>query len=92
MALQRAPQIGFDTFIVSAPTPFRRDDCRGLMENAPEVVRRYFPDYPEIYARRGWTMFDHIDRVYDSRKASRILGFVCRTGFAEVLAEAGRGG
>ena len=31
------------------------------MENAPEVVRRYFPDYPEIYARRGWTMFDYID-------------------------------
>ncbi|MGH7291425.1 MAG: NAD-dependent epimerase/dehydratase family protein, partial [Myxococcota bacterium] len=56
-----------------------------LMACAPLVVDRYFPRYREIYARRGWTMFDHIDRVYDSSKAVRRLGFVCRTGFGEIL-------
>ena len=87
VALDRVPQIGFDTFIVSALTPFSPDDCEQLMEYAPLVVHRYFPRYREIYARRGWTMFDYIDRVYDSTKAMRRLGFVCQTDFGSVLAE-----
>jgi UDP-glucose 4-epimerase len=84
-ALAKAPALGFDTFIVAAPTPFRRDDCAALLVDAPAVVARYFPHYPEIYARRGWTMFASIDRVYDAGKAARRLGFVARTGFAEML-------
>jgi UDP-glucose 4-epimerase len=87
VALNNAPALGFDTFIISAKTPFSPDDCEELIVNAPAVVERYFPHYPEIYARRGWTMFDSIDRVYDAGKASRRLGFVCRTGFAEKLDE-----
>jgi len=62
-ALRRADEIGFDTFIVSAPTPFAREDCRELIADAPSLVARYFPHYPEIYARLGWTMFDSIDRL-----------------------------
>lgn len=84
-ALDKAPDIGFDTFIVCAPTPFSPGDCKELISNAPAVVARYFPDYPALYARRGWTMFDSIDRVYDASKIRRRLGFTCRTGFAEVL-------
>ena len=87
VALEQAPALGFDTFIVSAPTPFRREDTESLIERAPAVVARYFPDYPAIYARRGWSMFDSIDRVYDPSKADRVLGFTCRTGFRERLAE-----
>ncbi|HEY2661697.1 MAG TPA: NAD(P)-dependent oxidoreductase [Caulobacteraceae bacterium] len=84
-ALDRAPEIGFDTFIISAMPPFSPDDCEALIGRAPEVVARYFPDYPAIYAARGWTMFDTIDRVYDPGHAARRLGFVCRTGFGETL-------
>lgn len=84
-ALAKVPDIGFDTFIISAQTPFSCDDCRALMSDAPGVVARYFPQYPALYAKRGWTMFDSIDRIYDAGKARRTLGFVCRTGFAEVL-------
>lgn len=90
VALDRAPQIGFDTFIISALTPFSPEDCEQLMEYAPLVVHRYFPRYREIYARRGWTMFDYIDRVYDSNKAMRRLGFVCRTDFGDILAQLDR--
>ncbi len=85
-ALARAPDLGFDCCIVSAPTPFRPEDCRDLMADAPAVVARYFPQFPELYARRGWTMFRSIDRVYVADRAATRLGFRCRTGFAEVLA------
>lgn len=86
MALDQAPDIGFDTFIVSAPTPFSPDDCTELRADAPAVVARYFPDYPRLYAGKGWTMFRSIDRIYDASKARDRLGFVARTSFAEVLA------
>jgi UDP-glucose 4-epimerase len=86
-ALERAPTLGFDTFTVSAPTPFTPADCADLITDAPAVVARYFPHYPSIYARLGWTMFASIDRVYDASKASERLGFTCRIGFAETLAD-----
>jgi UDP-glucose 4-epimerase len=86
-ALAKAPDLGFDTFIVCARTPFSREDCEALIHDAPAVVARYFPRYREIYARLGWTMFQSIDRVYDSTRAAKRLGFTCRTGFAEKLAE-----
>jgi len=90
VALDRAPQLGFDTFIISALTPFSPDDCEQLMEYAPLVVHRYFPRYREIYARRGWTMFDYIDRVYDANKAMRRMGFVCQTDFGDILTQLDR--
>jgi len=86
VALAKAKDVGFDTFIVSAPTPFTRDDCRDLIADAPAVVGRLFPEYRMLYERRGWTMFDTIDRVYDAAKAERILGFRCRTDFRAILA------
>jgi UDP-glucose 4-epimerase len=86
VALARAKEVGFDTFIVSAPTPFTRDDCRALIVDAPSVVERLFPQYRALYERRGWTMFDTIDRVYDAGKAERVLGFRCRTDFGTILA------
>ena len=89
-ALERAPALGFDTFIVSAPTPFTPDDCAELISDAPTVVARYFPHYPDIYARLGWIMFASIDRVYDASKATRDLGFTCRTGFAALLGQLAR--
>ncbi|MBS0548819.1 MAG: NAD(P)-dependent oxidoreductase [Proteobacteria bacterium] len=85
MALAKAPSLGFDTFIVSALTPFARGDAADLIADAPAVVARYFPDYRARYAARGWTMFDAIDRVYDSRKARDVLGFTCRMNFRQVL-------
>ena len=84
-AMAKAPEIGFDTFIISAMTPFSREDRRALIADAPSVVVRYFPDYPALYARRGWTMFQSIDRVYDADKAARKLGFACRTNFRQIL-------
>jgi len=87
VALRQAPELGFDTFIISARTPFSPDDCEELMVDAPSVIARYFPEFPELYTRAGWTMFHSIDRVYDSAKARGRLGFQCRVGFKEKLVE-----
>lgn len=84
-ALSRAPDIGFDTFVISAKTPFRPTDARDLKRDAASVVARYFPDAPSLYAARGWTLPASIGRVYDAGYAERRLGFRAATGFAEVL-------
>ena len=84
-ALEQAPEIGFDVFIVSAPTPFARADCATLKADAGAVIARYFPDAPELYRARGWALPERIGRVYDAARAERRLGFRCETGFAEVL-------
>jgi len=87
VAMDKAAEIGFDTFIVSAKTPFRREDCQALLHDAPAVVEKYFPEYPEIYQRKGWTMFQSIDRVYDASRIEQRLGFVCQVNFGRALQE-----
>ena len=84
-ALDRAPTLGFDLFLVAAPTPFASADVVPLKANAATVVARYFPDAPALYAARGWQLPMTIDRVYDSRRAEKMLGFRCQTDFAAVL-------
>lgn len=85
VALERAPALGFDTFILSAPPPFARGEAEDLVEDAPAAIARHFPRAAELYARAGWRLPDHIDRVYDPSRAERRLGFRCRTDFAAIL-------
>jgi len=85
-ALDLAPALGFDIFIVSAPPPFDRSEGRELKRDAATVIARHFPDAPSLFARRGWTLPASLSRFYDPRHAERRLGFRCRTSFADVLA------
>jgi UDP-glucose 4-epimerase len=85
LALQRAAEIGFGRYIVSATTPFTRDDLAELRADAPAVVRRLFPDYEAVYAERGWSMFPSIDRVYDNKRAREELGWSPRYDFRHAL-------
>jgi UDP-glucose 4-epimerase len=85
LALDRAPAIGFDRYIISAPTPLRRDDLDALRIDAPAVVARLFPGYEEIYAARRWHMFPSIERVYDSARAVADLGWRPRYDFRFAL-------
>lgn len=84
-ALDQIVDLGFETFILSAPTPFVREDCEQLMADAPSVIARYFPEATEFYGRKGWVLPDHIDRIYDAGKAERLLGFRAKTDFASIL-------
>lgn len=84
-ALEAIADLGFEAFILSASTPFAREDCRQLMEDAPSVIARYFPDAADLYREKGWVLPDHIDRIYDASKAERLLGFRGKTDFAGIL-------
>jgi UDP-glucose 4-epimerase len=85
LALDRAPTIGFGRYIVSATTPFTPADLAALRADAPAVVRRLFPGQEAEYARRGWRMFGHIDRVYVNERARADLGWAPVYDFRHVL-------
>jgi nucleoside-diphosphate-sugar epimerase len=85
LALDRAREIGFAKYVISATTPFGRADAAALGVDAPAVVRRLFPDHEAEYARRGWRMFSRIDRVYDNTRARAELGWQPRHDFRYVL-------
>lgn len=85
LAVDRAPAIGFGRYIVSATTPFMPADLAALGAGAPAVVRRLFHDQEAEYARRGWRMFGHIDRVYVNERARAELGWTPVYDFRRVL-------
>ena len=85
LALDRAPDIGFGRYIVSATTPFGWEELAELREDAPAVVRRVFPDFEAIYAARGWRMFPSLDRVYVNAAAMRDLGWQPKRDFRAAL-------
>src|SRR5438132_10116837 len=55
-ALEKAHDIRFARYIVSATTPFTRDDLQELRAHASVVVKRRVPQYEDVYACRGWSM------------------------------------
>jgi UDP-glucose 4-epimerase len=75
IALRRAPAIGFARYIISATTPFTRDDLPALRDDLPSVIDRLYPECVEIFARRGWSMLPGIDRVYVNTLALEELGW-----------------
>jgi nucleoside-diphosphate-sugar epimerase len=85
LALERAPGLGFGRYIISATTPFGIDDVAALARDTPGVVRRLYPDFDEVYASLGWTMFPTIDRVYVNARARRDLGWSPRYDFRHAL-------
>jgi UDP-glucose 4-epimerase len=91
LALDRAPEIGFGRYIVSATAPFTPDDLAELRADAPAVVRRRVPEYEAVYADRGWSMFPSIERVYVNERARTELGWTPRYDFAAVLERVGAG-
>jgi UDP-glucose 4-epimerase len=85
LALDRAEELGFARYVVSATTPFARADLRQLRTDAPALVRALFPQYEPLYASVGWRMFPSIDRVYVNERARRELGWTPRYDFAYAL-------
>ena len=84
-AAERAGELGFGRYIISATTPFLPEDLMGLNTNAPAVVRKRAPGYKEIYDRLGWEMFDTIDRVYVNEAARRDLLWKPKYDFNHIL-------
>lgn len=85
LAVGKAKEIRFGRYIVSAPTPFSRDDLAELRSDAASVVRRHFPQCEALYAARDWRPFPTVDRVYVSTRAMEALGWEPRYDFYHVL-------
>jgi nucleoside-diphosphate-sugar epimerase len=88
LAMARAPELGFDKFIISATSPFTREDLADLGRDAPAVLARRVPDYAAVYAARGWKMLPTLDRVYVNDRARTKLGWNPMHDFRAVLARA----
>jgi len=76
---------GYSVYLISAPTPFTREDCRRLKSDARSVVIKYHPRTTELYARKGWQLPTSIGRVYDGTKICRDLGFTYESDFKSIL-------
>lgn len=74
------------TYVISAATPFRREDCGQLAGNAAVVIERRCPGLIDRTAAKGWQPPPAIDRVYDGALATRELGFAARFGIESCLA------
>jgi len=85
LAMERAAALGFEKFIITATTPFTREDLAELGRDAPAVLARRVPEYAAVYAARGWKMLPALDRVYDNERARRLLGWQPRYDFARLL-------
>jgi UDP-glucose 4-epimerase len=84
-ALERAPEVGFGRYIVSATTPFTRDDLGELRTDAAAVVQRRFPEAAALYERLAWRLFPAIERVYVNARARDELGWAPRWDFEYAL-------
>ena len=92
LALEHATRIGFARYVITATTPFLREDIAELVRDAPAVVdRRIGTSWRAIYDRLGWRMAPAIRRVYDNRRARAELGWQPRHDFAAVIARAAQG-
>lgn len=77
----------FDTFNVSAHSPFGEEETTELLHDAASVIRRRFPGAKSTFARRGWRLPESIDRVYVIEKAEHVLGYRPHWNFGELLEE-----
>ena len=89
-AIARAPEIGFGRYVISATTPFVRDDMAALRARPMAVVEQRVPECAEIYGKRGFKMFPSIDRVYVNEKAMADLGWRPAYDFGRILDQLAR--
>lgn len=84
-AADRAGDLGFGRYIISATTPFLPEDLHELNTNAPAVVQKRAGAYVEVYSQLGWGMFEIIDRVYINEAARKDLHWQPKYDFFHVL-------
>lgn len=85
LAASKAPATGFDRLIISATTPFKREDLSQLRVDAAAVVRRRCPGAEAEYQRRGWSLPHSLDRVYVNDRARAKLGWQPKYDFDHLI-------
>ncbi|KAL2262627.1 hypothetical protein VTK26DRAFT_662 [Humicola hyalothermophila] len=86
-------QIRWGRYIVSAPTPFKREEevLKGLDENAGRVFKGVMEGVGEVFERKGWKFLERVDRVYDSSRAVAELGWRPEYTFEKAIEKIARG-
>ena len=87
LAMGRAAELGFDKFIISATTPFRRDDLDRLRSDPAGVLDLRVPGWRAAFERRDWRMLDQIERVYVNARARARLNWSPARDFQRALAD-----
>ena len=90
-ALERASDIGFGKYIISATSPFQPEDLADLRSDAAAVLQKHSPEYSAVYQRLGWRMFEQIDRVYVNDRARTDLDWQPKYSFRHILGQLDRG-
>ncbi|KAK0755774.1 hypothetical protein N5P37_011648 [Trichoderma harzianum] len=92
-AMDKARQIGWSKYIISAPPPFSNDPetLAALDRNPGEVFDKVVPAAAAVFREKGWSYLDRMDRVYDSGKAVRELGWEPEYTFAGIIEKLARG-
>ena len=99
-AMSRARNIGWGKYIISAPPPFRNDaGTLATLDRDPSGVFRAVPvgddaageTINKVFAEKGWKHLARVDRVYDSTKAVRELGWQPEYTFEKTIARLARG-
>lgn len=85
LALETEGLPPFDAFVVSGKSPFHQEDCIDLHKNPDQVLKNRCPDLLAMLEAMGSRQRSSIDRVYDSSKAIRVLGWLPLYGFHEVF-------
>ena len=85
LAVERAADLRFARFVISATTPFEIGDAAALREDAVRVLRQRVPGFEALYRQLGWQMFPTLDRVYSNSRAREALGWQPGTDFNVVL-------
>ena len=70
-AAERAPHLGFGRYVVSATTPFTREDMAELRLDAASVFARRSALAAAVWKERGWRFPERLDRVYVNDRARR---------------------
>lgn len=76
---------GIQHYVVSGETPFLRGDAEALWHDAAAVLRQRAPALVAAFDSRGWPLPMRIDRVYDSSRAIRELGWRPKHGLDSLL-------
>lgn len=86
-AMAKAREIKWAKYIISAPPPFSNDadTLVGLDRNPEEVFSKVVPAVGAVFQTKGWQHLGRLDRVYDSSKAVRELGWQPKYTFANVM-------
>jgi nucleoside-diphosphate-sugar epimerase len=92
-AVRKAKELGFGKYIISAPPPIDKTEevLRGLDEDAGRVVKRAVAGAEAVFEKRRWRFLERMDRVYDSKKAVRELGWQPEYTFEKVVERLARG-